>query len=118
MALETRAMEHFFTASRFAVVGASADRDKFGNKVLRWYLDRQLPATPVHPKLSQIEGRVAEKDLGHMLEQAGTPSEVPTSVSVITPPAISLELLQQYAQDERLKAFWLQPGAADGAVGA
>ena len=118
MALEIRAMERFFTASRFAVVGASADRSKFGNKVLRWYLDRQLPVTPVHPKLSQMEGCVADKDMGHMLEQAGTPSEAPTSVSVITPPVITLGLLQQYASNEQIKAFWLQPGAADGAVGA
>lgn len=39
----------FFASSRYAVVGASTDRAKFGNKVLRWYQAHGLPVSPINP---------------------------------------------------------------------
>jgi hypothetical protein len=33
----------------YAVVGASKDETKIGSKVLKWYIDRDLKVTPVHP---------------------------------------------------------------------
>ena len=113
---EQSALTRFFTAARFAVVGASADRAKYGNKVLRWYLERELPVTAVHPKAARIEECVTEADLGKVLDAAGSTLEATTSVSVITPPTVSLELLRKYGGDPRVVAFWLQPGAADATV--
>lgn len=40
----------------------SPGRSKWGNKVLRWYQDRQLDVTPVHPKESHVEGLEAVKE--------------------------------------------------------
>ena len=50
-------MKQFLAAEAFGVVGASGDRDKFGNKVLRCYLStakRRFPFTP---------GRTRSKEL-------------------------------------------------------
>lgn len=113
---EQEALKRFFQATQYAVVGASADRSKFGNKVFRWYQGYNLPVTPVHPKSSSIEGVPAVKELGEVMDYAANPVEARTSVSVITPPAITLDLLKGYTSDERIVAFWLQPGAADGPV--
>jgi predicted CoA-binding protein len=46
----------FFKATEFAVVGASADPTKFGNKVLKWYRYHQLPVIPINP-VSEIYSR-------------------------------------------------------------
>lgn len=113
---EQTALQRFFRAAQFAVVGASTDRTKYGNRVLRWYQNHQLPVTPVHPKATSVEGLTAVSDLGSVMEQAANPVEAKTSVSVITPPAVSLDLLKKYASDPRIVALWLQPGAADGPV--
>lgn len=40
----------FLEGGPFAVVGASADRAKFGNKVLRRLMDDGRTVSPVHPK--------------------------------------------------------------------
>jgi predicted CoA-binding protein len=39
----------FFKAAEYAVVGASADPSKFGNKVLKWYRSQSLNVIPVNP---------------------------------------------------------------------
>ena len=39
----------FFKSTKFAVVGASSDKSKFGNKLLRWYMDRKLEVVPINP---------------------------------------------------------------------
>lgn len=114
---EERALTAFFKARQYAVVGASADRAKFGNKVLRWYMARPFTVTPVHPSQKSIEGLAACQDLQDVILQASTPSESLVSVSMITPPSISLSVLQNFAANPKTQAFWLQPGAADASVG-
>ena len=49
-------IREFFSCQSFAVIGASTNRSKFGNKVLRKYIEKGLPVVPVHPKENQIEG--------------------------------------------------------------
>ncbi|KAJ3131658.1 hypothetical protein HK100_006125 [Physocladia obscura] len=97
----------FFGSKAFAVVGASADTSKFGNKLLRWYLERGLTVVPVNPRGGRIEDRecvvsVAELDADY-------------SVSVVTPPAVALQVLAQ-ARTAGVKHVWLQPGSEDDAV--
>ena len=42
--------------STIAVLGASRDRDKYGNKCVRAYLDEGWEVFPVNPNESEIEG--------------------------------------------------------------
>lgn len=46
----------FFTSPGYGVVGASSNREKFGNKVLRSYLQNQKIAYPINPNEKMIEG--------------------------------------------------------------
>lgn len=52
-------MEAFLAGSPHAVVGASRNRDKYGNKVLRAYLQNERAVFAVHPSLDEIEGSTA-----------------------------------------------------------
>mmetsp|Transcript_14191 Transcript_14191/g.25391 ORF Transcript_14191/g.25391 Transcript_14191/m.25391 type:complete len:158 (-) Transcript_14191:212-685(-) len=88
---------------RFAVVGASADRQKYGNRVLRAYLQHNLTAVPVHPKLEEVEGVRVQQ-----LSELDNPEE--WGVSIITPPKASLGVVQN-AYELGFRRFWLQPGA-------
>mmetsp|Transcript_6891 Transcript_6891/g.17630 ORF Transcript_6891/g.17630 Transcript_6891/m.17630 type:complete len:141 (-) Transcript_6891:1691-2113(-) len=93
---------------RFAVVGASADRSKFGNKVLRAYADAGLEVVPVHPKLDEIEGLAVKQ-----LEDLENPAE--WGISIVTPPAISAKVLEK-AHGLGFRWFWFQPGAENAEV--
>ena len=96
-------IEEFLKASAFGVVGASADRSKYGNRVLRCYQQHGLKAVPVNPRAEEIEG---EKCVASVLE---LPAEV-ASISVITPPAVTERVVEQ-AAGKGIRNVWMQPGA-------
>ncbi|KAJ8502428.1 hypothetical protein ONZ45_g8247 [Pleurotus djamor] len=99
----------FLASPYYAVVGASKDKSKFGTKVLNWYKERTFQVTPVHPKEAELEGLQTKTSITDL----PAPSE--TSVSVITPPKVTLAILQQ-AKELSVPALWLQPGAEDEEV--
>ncbi|CAE6479621.1 unnamed protein product [Rhizoctonia solani] len=107
--MSTQVQTLFFKSPQFAVVGASNDQTKFGNKILKWYLERQIKATPVHPKESEVEGVKAVTKLAD-LEFPAT-----TSVSIVTPPKVTLGVLKE-GKELGIPAFWIQPGAEDDDV--
>lgn len=57
--LAMRAVDRFMALPLKAVVGASANRDKFGNKVLRCLLQHGMRAVPVNKLQDAIEGALS-----------------------------------------------------------
>jgi len=96
----------FFATKSFAVVGASADRAKYGNKVLRCYQQHGLPVVGVHPTVAEVEGAVCYASL------AAIPGP-PRSVSIVTPPAAAAAVVSD-AIAAGVKHMWFQPGAEHG----
>ncbi len=96
-------MAAFLAGGPHAVVGASRDRDKYGNKVLRCYLQHGRRVFPVNPQAAQIEGLAAYGDLGTLPEPVH-------GISVITPPRISEWVIEQAAA-LGIEQVWMQPGA-------
>lgn len=96
-------IEQFFKSPAFAVIGASSSRAKYGNKVLRCYLQHNKKVYPVNPQELIIE------DLPVIRSVSELPDDV-KSVSIITPPAIT-ETIVRAAIKKRIKNIWIQPGA-------
>ena len=94
----------FLSSEKFGVAGASADRSKFGNKVLRCYQQNGKSAIPINPKEKSIEGAACVSSVAEL------PPEV-KSLSVITPPAITESVVRD-AITAGINNIWMQPGAA------
>ncbi|KKA30603.1 hypothetical protein TD95_000841 [Thielaviopsis punctulata] len=103
----------FFSSAAFAVVGASSNPAKFGHQVFTWYLARSLPVVPVNPVASSISALSASYATVPSLSALPDPTH--TSVSIITPPAVTLNVLRE-AKEVGIRAVWLQPGTWDQAV--
>jgi len=101
----------FLAVGTFAVVGASADRAKYGNKVLRCYAQHGLPVVAVHPKLTNVEGRPGHPSLVAAKQAIGA---VP-AVSVVAPPAAAAAIVAD-ALASGVRHLWFQPGAEDAAA--
>ena len=101
-------IEQFLTAPVFGVVGASTNRDKYGNKVLRCYQQNDLRVIPVHPKEKQVEG------LDCVASVADLSAEV-QSISIITPPQITEKVVEQAAA-HGIKNIWMQVGSESPAA--
>ncbi|EJF65016.1 NAD(P)-binding protein [Dichomitus squalens LYAD-421 SS1] len=108
----------FLSAPKYAVVGASKDQTKFGTKVLKWYQAREKDVTPVHPTIrfsSDVQKEDELEGVKTVRSISDLPSPTETSISIITPPKITLGVLEQ-AKALNVPALWLQPGAEDEAV--
>ena len=96
-------IETFLASPVVGVVGASKERSKFGNKVLRCYLENGRQAIPVHPHETEIEG------LACVASVAELPDSV-NSISIITPPKITGKVVEM-AAEKGISNVWMQPGA-------
>jgi predicted CoA-binding protein len=103
-----RAVDRFLAGDSFAVVGASADREKYGNKVLRAYLQAGRRVFPVNPNAGEIEGQRSYPDLASLPEPVH-------GVSIVTPPAITEKVVEQAAA-AGIRHVWMQPGAESPAA--
>jgi predicted CoA-binding protein len=98
-------IETFLAARTYAVAGASADRDKYGNKVFLALTKSGRETYPLNPRVDQIEGHAAFASIVDL------PS-VPESMSIITPAKITREIVAE-AIAAGVKNIWMQPGAED-----
>ena len=98
----------FLAGKSFAVVGASTDRSKFGNKILRCYMDNGYTVFPINPHANEVEGLVAYKSLTDLPEPVH-------GISIVTPPAVTEQVVIE-AASLGIAHIWMQPGAENAAA--
>lgn len=91
-----------------AILGASADRAKFGNKAVRAFLQQGYTVYPINPKEASIEGLPAFKSIAEI-------PAPPNLVSVYLPPPVLLKILPEIAA-KGCDELWLNPGTESDEV--
>lgn len=87
-----------------AVLGASADRAKYGNISVRAHLQQGYEVFPVNPKGGEIEGLAVYRSLADVLV------EKLTRISVYLPPTVAMNMLEEIAAKPH-DQLWLNPGS-------
>ena len=88
---------------RIALVGASNDSRKFGNRIYLDLRSKGYDVVPVNPKDKQIEGDRAYSSIGMM-------EELPDIVNFVVPPPIAMKVAQE-AVELGIEHLWFQPGS-------
>ena len=86
-----------------AVVGASRDRHKFGNKALRAFRDAGHTVIPINPHETEVEGVRAYASV----------LDVPGPIDMATfyvPPDIGERVMEEVAR-KQIPEVWLNPGS-------
>jgi predicted CoA-binding protein len=86
-----------------AIVGASSDRSKFGNKALRAFRAEGYTVVPVNPNEPEVEG----------LKTYASVVDVPQAIDMATvyvPPEIGINLLADFER-KKIPEIWVNPGA-------
>ncbi len=91
-----------------AILGASADRGKYGNKSLRAHRQAGYRVFPVNRQGGEIEGLAAYPSLADIPEPLDR-------ISVYLPPPVTLKLLPEIAAAGAREVFF-NPGSADERV--
>ncbi len=92
-----------------AVIGASSNRQKFGNKALRAFAHQGYDVVAINPTESEVEGHKAYTSV----------LEVPGHIDIATvyvPAAVGVTVMEQLAQRGGVEEIWLNPGADDDSV--
>jgi len=91
-----------------AIIGASNDRAKFGNKAVRAFRQQGYVVYPVNPKEIEIEGLPVYKNIRDVPAR-------PQMVSVYVPPTALLKILPDIAA-KGCDELWLNPGVESDEV--
>jgi predicted CoA-binding protein len=86
-----------------AVIGASNDRRKFGNRAVRAYLRQGHTVIPINPHENEVEGLKAYKSV---LDVPGTID----MASFYVPPDVGEQVMNEIAK-KGITEVWLNPGA-------
>jgi hypothetical protein len=86
-----------------AVIGASRDRAKYGNKAVRAYRDAGWTVYPVNPREEEIEGIRAYRSV------ADVPGEIDRA-TLYLPPAVGVGVLEEIAA-KGVGELWVNPGS-------
>ena len=86
-----------------AIIGASNDRRKFGNKALRAFRAHGDTVIPINPHEAVVEGERAYRSV---LEYPGPIDEA----TFYVPPAVGVVAIEDVAR-KGIKTVWLNPGA-------
>ena len=90
-------------ARTVAVVGASSDRNKFGNKALRAFQSEGYSVIPINPNEREVEG----------IKTYPSVLDVPGSIDMATvyvQPDVAMRLLDEFEQ-KGIPEVWINPGA-------
>ena len=85
-----------------AVIGASSNRDKFGNKCIRAFLSKGFIVYPINPKENEIEG----------LKNYRTISEIEDEINIVSiylRPEITLNIVDEIIA-KKPSLVYLNPG--------
>jgi predicted CoA-binding protein len=91
-----------------AVIGASSNRQKFGNRAVRAYVREGYTVIPINPHEAEVEGIKAYRSV----------LDVPGSIdlaSFYVPPDVGEQVIDEVAQ-KQIPEVWLNPGAESDAL--
>lgn len=91
-----------------AVVGASVNRRKFGNRAVRAFVQQGYHVIPVNPHETAVEGLPAVASVADIHE----PIDI---ITMYVPPEIGIGLMDAVAA-AGAKEVWLNPGAENDAI--
>lgn len=92
------------TKPTVAILGASTDRTKYGNKSVRAHQAQGFEVFPVNPKGEPIEGLITYKSLEDI------PVKQLDRISVYLPPALGMKMLDEI-RAAHAKEVWFNPGS-------
>jgi len=101
-------IDEFMGMKRFAVVGASDNPEKYGNRIVKNLKGRGYEVYPVNPRLKEVDGSTCYASL----------ADIPVKVDIVdfvVPPVVTEEVLKQ-CRELGLNRIWLQPGSESQAA--
>jgi len=86
-----------------ALIGASNNPKKYGNKILLNLLSKNYKVVPINPKEKQVNGLASFSKVSEMQKK-------PSIINFVVPPSLGLKITKDLVK-LGYDNFWYQPGA-------
>ena len=93
-----------------ALIGASNDKNKYGNKILLDLVSKGHNVVPINPKEDTVAGLKSYNNVSEL-------SEKPSIINFVVPPNIGYQLTKDLVESD-YDNFWYQPGAESKVISA
>ena len=93
-----------------ALIGASNDENKYGNKILLDLVSKGHNVVPINPKEDIIAGLTSYNNVSEL-------SKKPSIINFVVPPNVGFELTKDLVESD-YDNFWYQPGAESEEISA
>ncbi len=103
-------IERFKGDKNIALIGVSANKQKFGNFLLHELTRKGYTVFPVHPAITEVEGIKCYSDVNTL------PCHVTNLLIVVNP--LATEKLIPQLKDSPIQRVWMHRGAGKGASSA
>ncbi len=100
---QERLISDFVDRRVWAIVGASQDQRKYGNRVYRSMRDAGYTVYPVNPRGGELEGARVYPSLADL-------PQAPEVIDLVVPPSVTEKVVKE-AHELGLTRIWMQPGA-------
>ena len=98
-------IDQFFASKKFAVIGVSEDKRKFGGTIFKEMVKAGYNALPVNPNLEEFAGEKCYPSVNDL------PNDI-EAIVIVTKPKHSINIVKE-AEKKGIKQIWLQQGAED-----
>ena len=89
--------------NKIAIVGVSANQEKWGHKIFMKLKSLGFSVYPINPKHKDIEGNPCYPSLKHLPEK-------PDVVITVVPPKVTEQIVKE-CKELGIKKIWMQPGS-------
>lgn len=101
-------IKEFMAQKKFAVIGATDNPEKYGNRVVKDLKKRGYEVFPVNPRLKEVEGLTCYPSISNIPDKVDI-------VDFVTPPSATEAILKE-CEALGLDRIWLQPGSESEAA--
>ena len=101
-------IEKFKSDKNLALIGVSANKQKFGNTLLRELTKKGYTIYPVHPSLAEIDGIKCWPDLKSLPENV-------TNLLLVVRPESTVEIVAEL-KETHIRRVWMHRGAGKGSA--
>ena len=101
-------IKDFMALKKFAIIGATDNKEKYGHQILVNLKNRGYEVYPINPRLNEIEGVKCYPSLAELPEKVDV-------VDFVVPPQVTEKVLRE-CRELGLDRIWLQPGSESEAA--
>lgn len=99
------AKQEMLQKKKWAVIGVTPDKEKFGYRIYKRLKERGYIAYGINPKYPEIEGDIVYASIKDIPEKVDC-------VNIVVNPKITLSVLDEIKAED-INYVWFQPGAFD-----